>query len=145
MADGSSKESAWRKPALSFFLFLAAAVVLAGGYAGWQIYRPEHFFNPINRFQHLRFLECRKQRCPIVGSWYSSMIPEVFAPGEARDQVLRRLAEAGYEENGENHYVLWGADSPVLMVCISDFYVSVAFDETGGLTSARGSGGGVCL
>jgi hypothetical protein len=149
MAKMETHEGAARKPALSFLSVVlwicATLVVVVVGYVAWRITRPEHFFNPINKFGHVRFLACDRDGQSRMCDWSASMVPDVFAIGEQRDEVLSRLAEAGYEDNGDGRYVLRGADTPAFPVCSTDFLVVVVFDDAGGLVSATSQGGGVCL
>lgn len=158
MADTEQKESAWWKPALSLLLAGAKAIiviitmlaVLIVGWSVWRWYRPEHFFNPINRFG-LEQLYAARVDCigTCLPEWHSPMLGEVFDLGEQRSQVVGRLADAGYEgwydEGDKVGYILRGAGTGALFVCGSNFIVELAFDESGSLVSADSTGSGVCL
>jgi hypothetical protein len=101
--------------------------------------------NPINAFQIEQQRGCRAkpEGCRAVGSWSASMIPEVFAAGESQDAVVRRLAEAGYSTDDETSFARRAGGT--FPACDHYFYVTVSFDSAGGLVSAEGQGGSVCL
>ena len=155
MVDTEHKESAWWKPALSFLLAGAKAViviitvlaVLIVGWSVWHWYRPEHFFNPINRFG-LEQLYAARRDCigTCLPEWHSPMLGEVFSLGERRSQVVSRLADAGYvgwyDEGDKVGYILRGAGTAALFVCSSHFIVDLAFDGSDGLVSADSIGSG---
>lgn len=158
MADTKSKESAWWKPALSFFVaggkaiiaIIAVLAVLIVGWAAWGWYRPEHLLNPINRFALFQLYQAREGGSgSMVAHWRASMVPTVFAPGEPRTEVVQRLTEAGYslwDDDGEHlAYKLYGGGTAALFVCGNDFLVDLTFDNSDGLLSAESSTGGVCL
>jgi hypothetical protein len=158
VTDTKQKESAWWKPALSSFvmsakvlgLFIAVLSVSTAIWFAWAWFRPDHLFNPINRFAHQRLMECRQlEHCPIIGSWSASMVPEVFEIGEPRDEVLARLQEAGYSLHGTDGdretYRLDGAGSISPFECRSDFFIDLFFDQSGGLAEATSTGYGACL
>jgi hypothetical protein len=77
------------------------------------------------------------------------MLGAVFDPGEERSQILRRLADAGYEvwydEGDKIGYILRGAGTGALFVCGSHFIVDLTFDRSDRLVTADSIGSGVCL
>lgn len=158
MADKQSKRAPGGSPALSFLLAGAKAIliivtllaVLIVGWSVWRWYRPEHFFNAVNRFG-LQQLYTARKGCvgTCIPEWHVSMLGEVFDPGEQRLQVDGRLAAAGYErwydEGDKIGYILRGAGTGALFVCDSHFIVDLSFDRSGRLVTADSIGSGVCL
>jgi hypothetical protein len=153
------KESAWWKPALSFFVAGAKAliviatmlIVLIAGWLTWWWYRPDLFFNPIGRFVHIGFLDCRDRgQCPVDGAGWDSMVPHVFTVGEPHDQVAQRLRDAGFSEwivdQDEEIYRLSGA-ATTPFPCSRYYNVRVTFDESKGLETAESTFSGTpsCL
>lgn len=158
MADTNPKRAPGGGPALSFLVAAAKAlllivtvlVVLVVGWSTWRWYRPEHFFNPINRFG-LEQLYAARTDCvgTCLPTWHASMLNKVFHVGEPRSQVVRRLSDASYElwydEGDQIGYILRGAGTGALFVCDNDFIVDLTFDGSGGLATANSIGKGVCL
>ncbi|WP_055874339.1 hypothetical protein [Devosia sp. Root105] len=159
MVDKQSKRAPGGSPALSFLLAGAKAVVvivtvlvvLIGGWLAWWWYRPDLLFDPISRHVHTGFLECRDGgRCPADVAGWKSMVPEIFAIGEPRDQVVKRLRAAGFDgwvtDQPEEHYAQSGAAmSP--FPCSSYYNVRVTFDASKRLVTAESTFNGTpsCL
>jgi len=129
------------------FLYGLAALALTIGLVAAPMLITDAFeaANPINTFQAEQQRACRAkpEGCRAIGSWSASMIPDVFAEGESRDAVVRRLAEAGYGTDDEASFVRRAGST--FPACDHYFYVLVTFNEAGRLTSAKGQGGSVCL
>ncbi|CAN7287446.1 hypothetical protein ASC89_02410 [Devosia sp. Root413D1] len=159
MVDKQSKRAPGGSPALSFLLAGAKALVVIAvivtlpiaGWLGWRWYRPDHFFNPVGRQVHLSFLDCRDRgRCPGEAELWQTLMPEVFVTGEPRDEVMKRISDAGFErwvvENNSEYYSSSGtAFDP--FPCSQPYYVRVTFDGQGKLVDAATSFSGTpsCL
>jgi hypothetical protein len=158
MVDKQSKRAPGANPALSFLLAGAKAIILIVsllavfivGWSVWRWYRPEHFLNAVNRFG-LEQLYAARTGCrgTCLPDWHVSMLGAVFDPGEERLQIVRRLADAGYEvwydEGDKIGYILRGAGTGALFVCDTHFIVDLAFDPSDRLVGADSIGSGVCL
>jgi hypothetical protein len=158
VGDKPSERAPGGSPALSFLLAGAKAIILIVsllamfivGWSVWQWYRPEHLFNAVNRFG-LEQLYAARTGCrgSCLPDWHVSMLGEVFDPGEERVQIVRRLADAGYEvwydEGDKIGYILRGAGTGALFACDSHFIVDLTFDPSDHLVAADSIGSGTCL
>jgi hypothetical protein len=150
MANTKPKGAPGGSQALSFFVAGAKALiviisvlaVLVVGWLAWWWYRPELFLDPVNRFVHVGFLDCRDGGdCLAQGTW-ASMVPDVFALGEPRQGAVQRVLDAGFSFSGvyrnEEHYGRMGAAfSP--FPCTRIYNLRLMFDHAGKLAIAESS------
>jgi hypothetical protein len=122
-------------PSLAFILYLI-----------YVSYSPHLLFNPITRYLY-------PQRAADHGETFN-LIPELFSEGEAREQVVAKLRDAGFEpwpvaswdrERGITDTFRIGAGGGPTIGCGIEFFVSIGFDVNGRLLMAENQRDGACL
>lgn len=117
-------------------------LIIALGGLGWVFVGLPR--DPINAFmlEQRRACEARADRCPTLTRWSASLIPAVFTAGTPREDILKRMAEAGYSRDGD----YFRRRESLSFGCDGTFFITLQFDSEGSaLVAARGSESVTCL
>lgn len=125
-------------------LVVCAAFFLVGASAlyAYLWYQPLLLLNPVSRFPHAMFLDCRdNHRCSAPDHIWDDMIPEVFHAGDPKAEVLRRIQAAGFTywlntASSEKYRMSAGMYH---LLCYQYYNIDLVFDSNDRLEAARSS------